>query len=396
MITLILLLFSAIICQNLTQDGSEKILKLNVLENTKPKTITLTELGFIGIDYIPLETNQHCLIQRTIDLGSSRDRILFVNDSYIIKQFNTILKFDSKGSFVARIGTEGRGPNEFQACHDLEIDKSDQIYFIDGWKKKFFVYSGKGDFLKTINIPLYGICDFRLVNDGFLCYSENHLGNVKYSYTLLDKSGTTIMEFPNRYPFVKFPNDAYGFAHENLFYRYNNNLYKKEVYSDTIYLFDNMIFKPHMVLKVGDKLITPKARSEFSGMELARNYISPINLFEFGDYVLYAFTYKFDFSNTQVYCFIGSKKNDFQVLIDAGKGIINDLDGGPDILPLTVQNDNTVVACLDALQLKRHIASEEFRKSKPKFAEKKKELEKLASSLKETDNPVLVLVRLKK
>ena len=32
----------------------------------------------------------------------------------------------------------------------------------------------------------------------------------------------------------------------------------------------------------------------------------------------------------------------------------------------------------------------------PKYPEKKKELEKLANSLKETDNPVLIIVRLKK
>jgi len=38
----------------------------------------------------------------------------------------------------------------------------------------------------------------------------------------------------------------------------------------------------------------------------------------------------------------------------------------------------------------------EFKNSSPEYPEKKKELEKLANTLKETDNPVLVLVRLKK
>jgi hypothetical protein len=50
---------------------------------------------------------------------------------------------------------------------------------------------------------------------------------------------------------------------------------------------------------------------------------------------------------------------------------------------------------IDAIDLKNHVASEAFKKSKPLYPEKKKELEKLANSLKETDNPVLVLVRLK-
>jgi len=45
--------------------------------------------------------------------------------------------------------------------------------------------------------------------------------------------------------------------------------------------------------------------------------------------------------------------------------------------------------------LKKYITSEAFQNS-TQFPEKKKELEKLANSLKETDNPVLVLVKLKK
>jgi hypothetical protein len=131
-------------------------------------------------------------------------------------------------------------------------------------------------------------------------------------------------------------------------------------------------------------------------MELAKNYITPRNFFEFGDYVYYEFTYKSDFPNTLRYSFIGSKKGNFQILIKPEDGIINDLDGGTNILPLTIKDDNTIIGWVDAPELKTHVASEEFKNSKPKYPEKKKEIEKLANSLKETDNPVLVLVRLKK
>jgi hypothetical protein len=50
---------------------------------------------------------------------------------------------------------------------------------------------------------------------------------------------------------------------------------------------------------------------------------------------------------------------------------------------------------LSPYQIKAHIGTETFINSSPKHPEKKKELEKLANSLKETDNPVLMLVRLK-
>jgi hypothetical protein len=47
-------------------------------------------------------------------------------------------------------------------------------------------------------------------------------------------------------------------------------------------------------------------------------------------------------------------------------------------------------------QIQSLLTKKEFKNSAPKYPEKKKELEKLANSLKETDNPVLKLVRLKK
>ena len=84
-----------------------------------------------------------------------------------------------------------------------------------------------------------------------------------------------------------------------------------------------------------------------------------------------------------------------QVLFKPEEGIINDLDGGVNILPLTIKDDNTIIGWVDAIKLKAHVASETFKNSSPKYPEKKKELEKLASGLKETDNPVLVMVRLK-
>jgi hypothetical protein len=314
---------------------------------------------------------------------------------YILKRHNTILKFRESGQFVTRIGTVGRGPNEFTVAHDADVDeKSQEIYLLARWQKKFFVYSEGGQLIRTFPL-LISPNKFSFFGNNILCYSENHMGDIENSFDLLDSSGLIKISFPNKYPFKN--HDAYGIDHENLFYHFDNRLFKKEVYSDTVYELENMNFKPRMVIAVGEKLITPKARSEFDGLYLGKNFIYPFKLFEFGDYVYYEFMYRIVIpDDVLIYSFIGSKKDNFQALIKTDQGIINDLDGGPSILPRTVKDDNTIIAMVDAMKFKKHIASEEFRNSKPKYPEKKKELEKLASSLKETDNPVLVLVRLKK
>ena len=92
---------------------------------------------------------------------------------------------------------------------------------------------------------------------------------------------------------------------------------------------------------------------------------------------------------------IYNKSTGKQVEIDAQEGIKNDWDGGPNIQLKMNKDDNTVFAWINAFELKTYVDSDEFENSTPKYPEKKRQLEKLANSLSESDNPVLMLVKLK-
>jgi len=345
--------------------------------------IKLSELGFSDIEYIPLETNQSCLLTRITDLRA-------VNDFFLVQYFTTIFKFDKTGKFITKIGTEGRGPNEFTVVHDVDIDpKNGNIYLVSGWQRKFFVYSKDGRFLRTFQSPV-NTTHFRVTDNGILCYSINTFSNIDWSFNLIDTTGRLIKRFANYYRWNLTHKYAFVFQHENIFYRFNNMLFKKEVYSDTVYLFDNYDFKPHLIINAGQRLITPELRTELAPEQIMEKYISPINIFEFGSFIYYEFVV-----NRSAFGFIGLGENSFKRLFNLDQGFVNDLDCGPNIHPVTTWDDNTIISWIDALDLKKHIASEIFRNSKPKYPEKKVALEKLADGLNETDNPVLVIIRLK-
>lgn len=382
-----------IICQIPDINYKKQIKTFDLKEIPKLTKIKLSDLGFKDIEYIPLETNENCIIGP--DDVFLPIKIIAGEDYYLINRFTSILKFQSNGSFKAKIGDKGRGPEEFTVVHDLDINSvGHNIYVVSAWQKKFNVYSETGAFMRSFHMPLYAPIDFRLVDGKILCYCENHMGNIENSYTLMDTTGRVSKSFPNRYPFKN--HDGFSIYRENTFYRFNNKLFKKEVYSDTIYLYENMAFKPHLVIEVGKKLITPEVRSTNDGMDIGKKYILPLKLFEFGDYIYYEFSYKVEIpDNVLIYSFIGSKKNNYQAVFNMSDGIINDLDGGPNILPRTIKDDNTIIAIIDALELKSYISSEAFKKSTPKYPDKKKNLGKLANNLKETDNPVLILVKVK-
>lgn len=79
-------------------------------------------------------------------------------------------------------------------------------------------------------------------------------------------------------------------------------------------------------------------------------------------------------------------------------GIINDIDGGLMFQPeyYFIEDDRELICNLNnSNDIKSHVSSNDFKNSIPLFPEKKKEFEKLADKLNETDNPVLMVIRLK-
>jgi hypothetical protein len=370
--------------QNANQKDESRIKTFDLKVLPKISNVKLSDLGFTEVEYIPLETNEKSVFNRITDLKVG-------NGFFLVQYYTTLLKFNSNGSFIAKIGTEGRGPNEFTVVHDLDIDKKNQkIYLVSAWQRKINVYSENGKFIRTFRCPL-NTTHIKVTEDGILCYSINSFANTETSFNLIDTAGRIIKSFPNKYPWQLTRRDAYVVEAENLFYRFNNQLFKKELYSDTIYVYAMRNFKPYLVIEQWKRLITAKARSDFGPEYLMENFITPWKLFEFGDYIYYEFLI-----NHKGYGLIGSKNNDFHVIINTEEGLYNDLDGGPNVGPNTIKDDNTIISWIDAIKLKNYVASDAFKNSTPKYPEKEKALIKLADSLKETDNPVLMLVRLKK
>lgn len=380
----IVLFIVSIGCQDSNQISNHNLKTFSLKGLTNTSIVKLSDLGFVDIEYVPLETKENSLVHRIMDIKVD-------SDYYLIKYFNTILKFQKNGLFVAKIGTEGRGPEEFLVAHDVGIDSENHhIYLADGWAGNFYEYDKNGKFVKTFRSPL-NTSNFNVSKDGILCYCTNYIANIDTSYVLIDINGQIVKSFPNNYIWNYTVQRGTFVFTENIFYEFGGQLFKKEVYSDTIYLFEDKIFKPHLIIEHGKRLLTTHARSNFEPEYLREHFINQNRLFEFGDYIYYDFIL-----NGAMYVFLGSKEDRFQTFVEYDQGLINDLDGGPNILPKTIKNDSTIISWVDVIELKKHINSEEFKNSSPKYIEKKEELEKLANGLKETDNPVLILVKLNK
>ncbi|HNY52507.1 MAG TPA: hypothetical protein PK727_05230 [Bacteroidales bacterium] len=79
-------------------------------------------------------------------------------------------------------------------------------------------------------------------------------------------------------------------------------------------------------------------------------------------------------------------------------GITNDFDGGINFQPVSYYSEmemEYMIGFFNPYQLKNHVASAQFINSVPKYIENKSKVENLAKTLTETDNPVLMLIKLK-
>lgn len=300
--------------------------------------------------------------------------------------------FRHDGTFVTKIGKVGKGPDEFTVAHDVDIDRNDgSIYLAAGFQQKFFVFTPEGNLVRTFRTPLSSAMNFRLTGDGILCYYSNHMGEIENSFILVDTTGTILRNFPNKYPWTRtVPNVFY--QGENLFYNFDNQVLKKEIYCDTVYSWKNGDFEPHMVIDVGSRRLTPEARTASAAEIIMKTYLHPMELFEFGDKVYYEFISSQN-DKMEGLAFIGSRDGKLRVFFDPEKELLNDIDGGPNIWPKGIWDDNTLVSWVEALTLKNWVNSDTFKSSNPRNPGKKAELVRLADSLEETDNPVLVLVR---
>ena len=371
----------------------------NIVDLTSISEPNITNLSELGSDiiYIPLETNASCLIKQ-IDkliyesgsyfLGSINDlnRLPDGLSPFFLPTKNDLYQFSKKGEFISQIGRQGEAPSEYRIIKDFLYNESNNTIEIFSLKE-IKEFSLDGIWRKNKTIEYDRVASVGHTNNQLLGFIDNTTGQNEYSFVLFDANGKVINKFENKYKFTTANGTIY--PTECIFYRYDGILHCKELHSDTIFSFNNGTFIPKHILKQGEAKFT----SDLRGDKQFYNFIIQKNAFESKNYLFLQYDLK-----KRDNCFINNKSNETQYLINNGIGLVNDLDNGPNFKIqniFTLDGIEYLISWINAFELKAHVGSEAFKNPTPKYLEKKKKLEKLANSLEENDNPVLMLVKLK-
>jgi hypothetical protein len=384
-ILLFVILFSFSCSKN---KNSGELKTINILEAEKSE-LKISEIAE-SIEYLPLASDS---------VLAPLSQVVYANECYYVKDHKSkFLRFDKNGSLKNQIGRRGNGPGEYRYASNFVVHPDRNIYISGGKEGKIMVFSPEGKFLRTFDFSQKYVSSFEIFNDKFLLFYGPGSEHIPENMEIVDSNGTVHKTFKNQYKFER-GRAVLSFNGECLMYLLKGKLHFKEIFSDTLFYFEKEERIPKIILNSGDNRFSPEARTKaieeasaglgVSGKSIFESVIQN-NLFESSRYLFYSYGF-----NKKGRIFILDKKSGKQIEIDREVGIRNDLDGGPNITLKINKDDNTVFAWVNAFELKVHVTSDAFKNSTPKYSEKKKELEKLANSLDENDNPVLMLVKLK-
>lgn len=409
-------------------EDKKEIVLLDQLDN-QIECLLLSD-AVCDIDIIPLETADECLFRKISNL--------YVSENYIfLNALNAVFQFDRSGKYIQSISRLGQGPDEFNYCQGLGVDESSQlIYLASGFsiENQIKVFSFDNAHVKTIQVAEKGACMISNSVSGerrdYAFYNGRHIirrmlpsqngkpGLWQLSIRNVDGEEIAVFTDPSNVNYQQeFMQKAYDLT--NMDIRWNAqspilNRYKGQLNclfdsNDTIYTLneDDNILEPRYILSCGERPSFAEIRKLGKEMSFFK-YLFVIEIVESKDYLYlvsekdeYAYLSKVDKKSGHIESI--KKKGEIKqskMLNNAylrrcmPPEFVNDLCGGLSFFP-DYQNEDHWIMPYSAEDLLNEIDLDELRNSKVLLPEKRDQLVRIIENLKEDDNPVLIVAKLK-
>jgi hypothetical protein len=355
-------------------------------------------------------------------------QIDFNGNKILVTDMKNCLLYNSEGRFINKIGSQGRGPGEYEYVVGQGFIQPGCMFIHDIFDMLEYTESGlyirkHKIFFMSNNDENEPVNSFLVIDDSlFFGHVSNTTGEAKLKAVLKSKNGAIVKTFKNYVLFKRKQPVFSGFEDFAHIYRFNGSVFYKEFYNDTLFRLDKGLkLVPEYNFYLG-KYKEPLSTRELVQLGLRMQpYIYIWNVFQTKDlmFLVTDFTGRFPVTRRTPRTIMGTITSMYNTTKILGvfdrktktltfssptctdnplftSGLYNDIDGGPKFMPVKQINDSTMVMWIKPEELIAHIASDDFRKSVPKYPEKKKALEEMVNRLTILDNPVLMYVTFKK
>lgn len=349
--------------------------------------IQLTNLTEIGstITYVPLETSEKSLLGDNLQIKASNSFIT-VSDN----QWNVFL-FNDSGDFLRQITRKGRGPGE------VSLLVWDYCFSLDGEKIYILIdnhicleYDVEGRFLDSYKLDSIPTQMLPFRENLFVFNTYNYPTNpVKQSLIISDLNNNIHKTFRNHNKRINLP---YIRTPEVPFYSYQGEIRFKELGSDTLFTVFEEELIPYAVLSLGKKKMDLDIPVNLDASDNPLGQEGKLwvrDVFEDVDNLYIEFM-KYDFQN-MLFGYYNKQSNTVKVIGE--DGFQNNIDGGLPFFPKFVYNDNILVSWVNAFDLSEYVLNGNVSEKRRLYGQKYDDLVKLANSLDDLSNPVVVIVK---
>lgn len=371
------------------KEDVNSVLNIDLLTEPESYLKNLSEFAE-NAEYIPLQTTESSLI------GGIVRKIVNVEDRIYILSGNELLAFNMDGKYLFKLQNRGRGPEEYTFLNDFDVSSDNKFLIVlSSLIHKLLVYriSDTGfTFQKYIALKdpaPYRVSIVSETNQAFLAIAP-WTGTEPTLSLLINTDGDTIHFKSNcyKYKMVRARNSLS--LNEMLVYSIGNTVCFKEEFSDTVFYVDvkNNSFKPWLIFDSHGTLATPEIRGGSESPGNNTNFIA--NIFETSRYICYWYG-----TMEKRNRILLDKKTNNKYKLDTESKLKDNLSGGPDFNIEFIKNycsGGKLFSFAEAITLKKYIEGEDFKNAQVSNPIKKTELKRLANSLEETDNPVLIIV----
>jgi len=372
--------------------NSDSVLEIDLLSESGSKVKKLSEFA-ANVEYIPLQTTESSLIGGYIRKIVNKDKRIYITN------MTNIMCFDMDGKFLFKIENKGRGPEEYTSIYDFDVS-SDNKNLIILSQKRFLVYeiSDTGfSFQRSISLQdpnPWRVSMIPETDKAFLAIAPWRGTELTLSL-LINTVGDTIHFKPNCYKYKMIRKTNYWASNEMLVYSVGKMVCFKEEFSDTVFYVDakDNFFKPRIIFDSHGTNFTPEMRGSPERPGDHTTFI--FDIFETSRYVFY-WCYIKGILNGILLDKTTKTKYKLDMQSDLKIELPDDLSGGLDFnieyVNKYYSSGGKLFSFVEAITLKKYVAGENFKNAQASNPNKKNELKKLADSLNETDNPVLIVV----
>ncbi len=359
----------------------------------------LSDLIDGDVEYISLETKKEIL------LGNS-PRVFTTNLYIVATTPKQIYLFDRKtGKFVREVGHYGKDPGGYRnVLTAFTFNEQQSQVYTQGWDSKVYAaYSLEGNIAKEVtvqpiereedmanNVFSEMVTSIAPLNDtAFVGYVWNINGKQEAKLIAFNENNPRIKVFPQykRFDFDINRDGISVFNWNAKFYFLDDQLHFFERFTDTVFTVSMNTLAPEFVLQRGET--EEASATNITNKKGEVSYFPVEDLFGAERFLFFKIKQPREEFKGDFYYGFYDKATNTTALSENDKGITNDVNG---FLPFpfkSVNQNNEVAGLLEAFEVKLW-----FDKN-PEAAAKLPDNLKSFSILEETDNPVVMIAKLK-